>query len=302
MNAITDIETRISQIEEEMCGADFWVDQSRSSKVMTEYSSLQKRLARLISGEPDVVFGGYAVFLSIMSGAGGDDSEDFSRMLYEMYCKYCEGKGYSHELVRSSENDMGGYRSLTMKIDGVDAFDMLRFESGVHRLIRLSPFNAKGKRQTSFCMVEVIPDITNDNDVDLKKDDLDIQFTKSGGPGGQNVNKRETAVRITHVPTGISVHADSQRTQEANRDQAMTLLRGKLALARLEQLSNAIDSHKISKTVENEWGSQIRTYTLQPYRLVKDHRTGIETSDCDSVLLEGNIELFTKPLREVGTQ
>jgi peptide chain release factor 2 len=298
MSTIDDIQSRIDAIEISMSQPGFWSDQSSASKIMSEYSVLQKRRDRLNSGESEGVFPGYPVIMSIMSGAGGDDSEDFTRMLFEMYSSYCSSKGYVCTMVRSNQNDMGGYRSLTIRVEGDDAFEMLRFESGVHRLIRLSPFNAKSKRQTSFCMVEAIPDIVSDSDVDLKKDDLDIQFAKSGGAGGQNVNKRETSVRITHVPTGLTVHADSHRTQEANRDQAMTLLRGKLAVLRLNELSDKLDSHKVSKTVENEWGSQIRTYTLQPYRLVKDHRTGIECSNCDSVLNDGDIEQFTSPLRE----
>jgi len=236
--------------------------------------------------------------VTIMSGAGGDDSEDFTRMLYYMYQAFCNSHQLSYKLTKSNQNPNGGYRSLVFRVEGDNAFDLLRYESGVHRLIRISPFNAKGKRQTSFCMVEVVPEIVSDADIELKKDDLEIQFTKSGGPGGQNVNKRETAVRIVHKPSGIAVHVDGERTQEANREEAMTMLRGKLAVLELQKVSDEIGQHQIDKSIENEWGSQIRTYTLNPYKLVKDHRTGVETTNTDAVLKSGDILAFTESLRQ----
>jgi len=290
---ITDIQSRIAEIENEMNDSSFWSDAVLSQKIMAEYSSLQKRHDKLLSGEADVPYSGYPAIVTIMSGAGGDDSEDFTRMLYAMYQAYCSRSGYSCSLVRSTPNDQGGYRSLSFRVVGDDAFDKLRFESGVHRLIRISPFNAKGKRQTSFCMVEVVPEIVNDSDIEIKKDDIEIQFARSSGPGGQNVNKRETSVRITHLPTGFAVHVDGERTQEANRETAMALLRGKLAVLELGRVTDELGAHQISKTTENEWGSQIRTYTLNPYKLVKDHRTGVETTNVDAVLNSGEIEQFT---------
>lgn len=292
-----DIQQRIDEIETLMNQSGFWSDSIAAQKVASEYSLLQKKLSSMAAGiMPGSEYSDHPVIMTIMSGAGGDDSEDFTRMLYEMYQSFCVRRGCSCSLMRSNQNDHGGYRSLSFRVLGDAAFDVLRLESGVHRLIRISPFNSKGKRQTSFCMVEVVPEIVSDADTPIPKDDLEIQFARSGGPGGQNVNKRETAVRVTHVPSGISVHADGERTQEANREQAMTILRGKLAVLRIAQAASELSEHQISKTVENEWGSQIRTYTLHPYRLVKDHRSGIETSNIDAVLHDGMIEQFTESL------
>ena len=193
-----------------------------------------------------------------------------------------------------NENDQNGYRNITFEIKGKNVYGTLKNESGVHRLVRKSPFSAKKLRHTSFSMVEVIPKFEKEDEkeIEIPDKDLKIEFSKSSGPGGQNVNKRETAVRIVHIPTNISVHVSAQRTQERNREKAMKLLKAKLFKRMEEERKAEKKGMYISKTTEIEWGNQIRSYVLHPYKMVKDHRTGVEVNDVDSVLENGNIELF----------
>jgi peptide chain release factor 2 len=231
-----------------------------------------------------------AVF-TIVAGAGGDDAEDFARMLVEMYQKFAEQKGWSVTMVDSNPNDHNGYRNITFVIQGKGAYGLLHSESGIHRLVRISPFNSNGKRQTSFVLVEVSPRFDEVSEVELKEEDLDISFARSGGAGGQNVNKRETAVRITHVPTNISVHASSERSQQQNREQAMKLLAGKVFAFMEAQRQRELKGLAVEKSVKIEWGSQIRSYVLHPYQLVKDHRTEVEVRNVEAVL-DGAIEPF----------
>ena len=237
--------------------------------------------------------------ITIFSGAGGDDSEDFSRMLLEMYMKYISKKGWSISFLHENKNDHGGYRNITFEINGKSAYGTLKGESGVHRLVRVSPFNAKQLRHTSFSMVEVIPKLSKDNDVVIDEKDIKIDFARSGGPGGQNVNKRETAVRMVHIPTGLAVHADGERSQESNREKALILLKGKLFKRQEEERVASEKGLYISKTTEVEWGNQIRSYVLHPYKMVKDHRTNVETSDVDAVLEDGEIDEFIEAERNL---
>lgn len=285
------IKNRIEEIEAEMQRSDFWSDKNKAQSLIKELQELKDKKEGL--GEFDR---GGAVF-SILSGAGGDDAEDFSRMLFEMYSKFFEKKGWNFFIRYKNENDHGGFRNITLDIEGKNVYGELKYENGVHRLVRMSPFNAKSKRNTSFCLVEVLPIIKPTEIPELKSDDLDIDFARGGGPGGQNVNKRETAVRITHKPTGISVHVTEERTQEANKERALSLIAGKLWKKAEEERLSLVESMQIAKTTDIEWGNQIRSYVLHPYKMVKDHRTGYETSDVEGVLEKGDIQSFIDEMK-----
>lgn len=282
-----EIQDKINILEQEMAGGNFWDDKNIAQEKVKELQKLKADLEGV--GQYDR---GDAV-MTIYSGAGGDDSEDFSRMLHDMYFKYCNRVGYDVYLVHENKNDHDGYRNVTFAINGAGAYGKLKNESGVHRLVRISPFNSKKLRHTSFSLVEVIPKFKESAAKDFVIDpkDLKIEFSRSSGPGGQNVNKRETAVRIVHIPTNIAVHADTERSQEQNRDIAMALLKGKLFKKEEDDKKKKESGMYISKTTEIEWGNQIRSYVQHPYKMVKDHRTDVETSDVDGVL-EGEIDIF----------
>jgi peptide chain release factor 2 len=286
------IKQEIDQLEAEMSLVNFWRDKTRAQFVIKRISELKDSL--LGSKKYDK---GNCV-LSILSGAGGDDAEDFSAMLFKMYSKYFSRIGFSYSIISENKNSLGGYRNISIEVVGKNAYGTLRNESGVHRLIRQSPFNAKSLRQTSFSLVEVIPELgKNDKNIEISNDDLKIEYSKSGGPGGQNVNKRETAVRVIHLPTNISVHVTSERSQEQNKEKAIDMIKGKLYLMKEEEKRKEKDGFAVSKTVDIEWGNQIRTYTLHPYKMIKDHRTGIEINQPDRVLLDGELDSFIEAER-----
>jgi len=282
------IEQKLKELETEMADPSFWQNKDMAQKIVQEYNDLKLEKEGL--GKYDK---GNAI-MTIFSGAGGDDAEDFSRILLEMYMKFFNDKGWGMVVLHQNENDHGGYRNITIEIQGKGAYGTLKNESGVHRLVRISPFNAKKMRHTSFSLVEVIPKFEKVGDFELPENELRFEFSKSSGPGGQNVNKRETAVRVVHIPTNLSAHADGERSQAQNKEKAMQILKGKLFKALEEERIKKVEGMYVSKTTDIEWGNQIRSYVLHPYKMVKDHRTGVETSDVESVL-NGNIELFLVP-------
>ncbi|HQT82992.1 MAG TPA: PCRF domain-containing protein [Candidatus Paceibacterota bacterium] len=287
-------ETRLAQLEAMMASPDFWADKDSAQTLVQEYQSLKE------GGSGDPHDAGNAT-LAILAGAGGDDAEDFARMLRRMYEGYAAKKGWRVRELHANENDHGGYRNLMLEISGSGAYGRLKHEAGVHRLVRQSPFNANAKRQTSFALVEVLPTLVATDKVELKPDDLDIQFARSGGAGGQNVNKRETAVRILHTPTNLSVHVSSERTQLANREKGLELLKAKIFAKEEAAREATAKGRSIAATTANEWGSQIRSYVLHPYKMVKDHRTGHESGNPDKVL-EGDVDDFIDAAAATGAE
>lgn len=244
------------------------------------------RIGTLLSGEYDK----NNAILKLNAGAGGTESCDWCGMLYRMYTRWAERKGFTIEVLDYLDGDEAGIKSVTFQVNGLNAYGYLKSEKGVHRLVRISPFNAQGKRQTSFVSLDVMPDIEGNLDVDIDEKDLRIDTYRSSGAGGQHINKTSSAIRITHIPTGTVVQCQNERSQFQNKDKAMQMLKAKLYL--LKQEANAEKLSDIRGEVkEIGWGNQIRSYVLQPYTLVKDHRTDVETGNVDAVL-DGGLDIF----------
>src|SRR3990167_6772560 len=284
MRSKEEIAKRIEEIETAMQAADFWSDKANAQALIKELEGLKA------TAEGGSVYDAGNAILTFVAGAGGYDAEDFARMLFEMYRKYIEKRGWSWRVLHENRNDHGGFRNISVEAEGKNAYSTLKHEYGVHRLVRISPFNAKQMRHTSFALVEVLPVIDKVGAIELDEKDLDITMARSSGPGGQNVNKRETAVRIIHTPTGMSAHVDGERTQGANKEKALAILKAKLLRKLEEERKEKISDLQVGAG-KIEWGSQIRSYVLHPYQLVKDHRSGVEVRDAEGVL-NCNLEPF----------
>ncbi len=245
------------------------------------------RISTLLSGE----FDKDNAILKLNAGAGGTESCDWANMLYRMYTRWAEKKGFSVEVLDYLDGEEAGIKSVTFQVNGDNAYGYLKSEKGVHRLVRISPFNAQGKRQTSFASLDVMPDIEEDLDIEINTEDLRIDTYRSSGAGGQHINKTSSAIRITHLPTGIVVQCQNERSQHMNKDKAMQMLKAKLFI--LKQEANAEKLSDIRGDVtEIGWGNQIRSYVFQPYTMVKDHRTNVESGNVDAVM-DGAIDVFS---------
>ncbi len=276
---------KLKNLEAETQKPDFWQDKEKAQEILKQIRETKARLSSVNKYDK-----GDAV-VNIHSGAGGEDAEDWARILFEMYQKFAARKGWIFNVLHDHRNEVHGVKNATFEIEGKNVYGELKGESGVHRLVRVSPFSAKKLRHTSFALVEVLPKIVEDPEIELRPEDLRFDFARSSGPGGQNVNKRETAVRITHIPTGISVHVETERSQLQNRQRAIELLRSKLYALYQKYRKEELENLKAGKGVEIEWGHQIRSYVFHPYKMVKDHRTEVETSDVESVL-GGGLDKF----------
>ena len=250
------------------------------------------RISTLLSEEYDKC----NAILKLNAGAGGTESCDWANMLYRMYTRWAEKKGFTIEVLDFLDGDEAGIKSITFQVNGENAYGYLKSEKGVHRLVRISPFNAQGKRQTSFVSLDVMPDIEEDLDVDINEDDLRIDTYRSSGAGGQHINKTSSAIRITHIPTGTVVQCQNERSQFQNKDKAMQMLKAKLYLLKKEANAEKLSDIR-GEVKEIGWGNQIRSYVMQPYTMVKDHRTGFESGNVDSVMdggLDGFINAYLK--------
>ncbi|MCW7996366.1 peptide chain release factor 2 [Clostridium sp. cpc1] len=266
-------------------------DDDMGKEILSEYKNIKEEIDRfkietLLSGEYDR----NNAIMTLHSGVGGTDAQDWIDMLFRMYTRWAEKEGFTVKIMDLLEAEDAGIKSVTLKITGEFVYGYLKGEKGIHRLVRISPFNANGKRQTSFASIEVLPELTDDQEIEIKSEDLKIDTYRAGGAGGQHVNKTESAVRITHIPTGIIVQCQNERSQHTNKETAMKVLK-----SRLVELKERSHKEKIEDLTgelkDMGWGSQIRSYVFHPYNLVKDHRTGAETSNVDAVM-NGDINIF----------
>lgn len=273
-------------------------DESMESEITTLYRNLEKELNKL---EIEVLFSGkydgHNCIISLHAGAGGTEAQDWTEMLYRMYSRFCEQNGFKTELLDYLEGDEAGIKSITVAINGSNAYGHFRSEKGVHRLVRISPFDASGRRHTSFASLDLLPQVEEDTEVEINPDDLKIDTYRAGGAGGQHVNKTDSAVRITHLPTGIVVQCQDERSQFNNKDKAMRLLQAKLLELKVREHEQELMELR-GEHQEIGWGSQIRSYVFQPYRMVKDHRTNYEVGDVDAVMDGDLLDFMSAYLKE----
>ena len=246
----------------------------------------EQRLETMLDGEYDHC----SAIVTLHAGAGGTESCDWANMLYRMYTRWAESKGYKVSVLDYLDGDVAGIKAVTFEVEGLNAYGYLRSEMGVHRLVRLSPFNAAGKRQTSFASCDVIPDIEEEMDLEICDDEIRIDTYRASGAGGQHVNKTDSAIRITHIPTNIVVQCQSERSQHTNKDKALQMLKSKLYLIKQQEQAEKVSGIR-GEVKEIGFGSQIRSYVMQPYTMVKDHRTNVEVGNVNGVL-DGNIDPF----------
>lgn len=266
-------------------------DDSMTQEIESELEQFEEefenfRIQTLLSGKYD----GCSAIVTLHAGAGGTESCDWAGILYRMYSRWAEKKGYSLQVLDYLDGDVTGVKGVTFEVEGENAYGYLKSEKGVHRLVRISPFNAAGKRQTSFASCDVIPDIEDDVDVEVNEEDLRIDTYRAGGAGGQHINKTSSAVRITHMPTGIVVQCQNERSQHMNKDKAMQMLKAKLFLLKQQEQAEKMSDIR-GEVKEIGFGNQIRSYVMQPYTMVKDHRTNAETGNINAVL-DGDVDPF----------
>ena len=279
-----DMETLIEMSYEENDPSMIEEIQEMLDEFQAQFDSI--RVKTLLSGEYD----GENAIIKLNAGAGGTEACDWCSMLYRMYTRYADRNGFSVEVLDMLDGDEAGIKSVTFQVNGENAYGYLKSEKGVHRLVRISPFNAAGKRQTSFVSCDVMPEIEEDLDVEINDDDLRIDTYRSSGAGGQHINKTSSAIRITHLPTGIVVTCQNERSQFQNKDKAMQMLKAKLYMLKLQEQADKLSDIR-GEVTEIGWGNQIRSYVMQPYTMVKDHRTNAETGNVDAVM-DGGIDLF----------
>ena len=266
-------------------------DDSMLEELKTDFTAFESkleeaRLSTLLSGEYDAC----GVIMSFHAGAGGTEAQDWAQMLYRMYTRWAERHGFKYRVMDYLDGEEAGLKSATIAIDGDNAYGYLKSENGIHRLVRISPFDASGRRQTSFAAVEVMPQITDDTEIEIRPEDLKVDTYRSSGAGGQHVNKTESAIRITHIPSGVVVSCQTERSQHQNREYAMQMLRAKLAEIKEQQHLEKVSDIK-GVQMKIEWGSQIRSYVFMPYTLAKDHRTGYENGNINAVM-DGDLDGF----------
>ena len=287
IDGFNELKKTFEDIEELTEMAEAEDDETMASEIQSMFEELEEmRVKTLLTGKYD----GCGAIISIHAGTGGVDAMDWASMLLRMYTRWCEKKGYSLKLIDLQDDTEAGIKSATLIVEGENAYGYLKNEKGVHRLVRISPFNAAGKRQTSFAQLEVVPEIEEDLSVEIDPEDLRIDTYRSSGAGGQHVNKTDSAIRITHLPTNIVVTCQNERSQHQNKETAMKILMSKLAELKEEEHKENLKELKGDYSM-NTWGSQIRSYVFQPYTMVKDHRTGAETSNVGAVM-DGDLDYF----------